>query len=62
MGDRDNELGRTGPGRGWVALGGASRTATLFWTSPQIRSFVPRNRDGADLLRLDVDARRDEPK
>jgi hypothetical protein len=62
MGDRDNELSRTGTGSGWVAFGGASGTASLFWTSPQIRSFVPRHRDGADLFPLDVDVRRDDPK
>jgi hypothetical protein len=62
MGDRDNEASRTEPGRGWVALGSGSSTASLFWTSPQIRSFVPRRRDAADLLRLDGDLRRDEPR
>jgi hypothetical protein len=63
MGDRDEELSRGQSGRGWVSPDGAVRTESLFWTSPQITSFVPRRREGADLYRVDPEGRQgDSPK
>jgi hypothetical protein len=65
MGDRDDEVqGRQGR-RAWVAVGG-HRTDSLFWTSPQIRTFPARPpRDAHNLFRIERDAGRpggDAPK
>lgn len=64
MGERDDEaIGRNGAGDWLRAQGAGSRTQTVFWTSPQIRSFPPLTRvERAELHRLDTNEPQQHPR